>query len=247
MAQKLGRFVFTLESENTALCDQIGSLFPQCKDSDGEAGAPVAVPVQDPDVRTVVNYALLYHYGCIWADAACLIAPNGRKVFFAGASHSGKSTCALALALCRQWKVVSEDITLFDPKTDELLQFSSPFSLKPGGHERLASNNIHVPIPVMDEWVPLNGMATAFETMPADIDIAIFFQVIDKDAPGPLVISDLKSSEYVRRLLPISNLLHSEVFMDKFSSYLQKARCYQVSGGTISQRVTDIGELVAPQ
>jgi hypothetical protein len=242
-ANKLGKFVFTLESTDPVLTEQISSLFPQCDEATGSQPPPVAVPVKDSDVRTIVNYALLYHYGCIWADAACLIAPNGKKVLFAGASHSGKSTCALSLALCRQWKVLSEDITLFDPKTDELLQFPSPFSLKPGGHDRLASNNIHAPEPVLDEWVPLKEMASTPESVSAEIDFAIFFNVIDKTAPGPLVSTELKGNDFIRLLLPISNLLHAAEFIEKLGMYLANARCCQISGGTIEERMNSINAL----
>jgi len=246
VTNKLGKFIFTLESADTALVEKISSLFPRydetCEKPYGDL-PPIAVPLADADVRAIVNYALLHHNGCIWADAAGLVSPNGKKVVFAGASHSGKSTCALALALCRQWKVLSEDITLFDPKTDELLQFPSPFSLKPGGHGRLASNDIHVPEPVLDEWVPLKDMASLPEAVAADLDFAIFFNVIDKTNPGPLVSTELKANDFIRLLLPISNLLHSSEYIDKMGSYLSHARCYQISGGTIAERMNTMNEL----
>src|ERR1700722_506057 len=87
------------------------------------------------DIRGLLTHILKRHLGCIWIDAAALIAPNGKKVLIVGQSGAGKSTTTMALALRYGWKVLGEDLVLLDQKTDQIINFASPFSLKKGTRE----------------------------------------------------------------------------------------------------------------
>jgi hypothetical protein len=238
--RKLGRFSFVLQGADKELTDQLSALFPQ---SGEDNGAPNIVQLTDGDVRTVVNQALRYHDGCLWIDAAALISPNGKKVLIAGASHSGKSTSTVALALIRNWKVLSEDITLFDPLTDKLLSFASPFSLKPGTADRLRANACIPPRLFMNEWISMEGMMAEGEQSP-QLDLAFAFRhLADPSAPGSLELGELSPTEFVHCLLPISNLLHVNGLADKMVSYLSRSRCFALGGGSITERLDLIESL----
>jgi hypothetical protein len=240
--RRLGRCSFQLVCDSEQVRDQMNALFPSYGGQEG--AAPNAVAIYEMDVRGIVNTALRYHDGCLWIDAAALIAPNGKKILMAGASHSGKSTCAVALALKKKWRVLAEDITLFDMTSDELLCFASPFSLKPGTADRLSAHGCQPPPLMFNEWIPMSDMAVGTE-VPANLDFAFIFDHIDDTGnPGPLVLKDLRQSDFVRGLVGISNLLHTSQAADKLCGYLENCRCIALSGGTISERLDEISKLV---
>jgi hypothetical protein len=239
--RQLGRCAFELRCEDEALKRQLNSLFQPCNGS--ASSPPLVIEVDRGGVRKIVNIALKHHDACVWIDAASLISPGGKKILIAGASHAGKSTCTTALALKEKWKVLAEDIVLFDTAADRLICFASPFSLKPGTADRLAAQNCPAPPLVLNEWIPLDGMAAGGEVA-AKLDLAFFFEhIADPGSLGPLTLNETVQADFIRRLLPISNLLHSETAIDKLSTYLTDARCFNLSGGSITERLRKINEL----
>lgn len=239
----LGKFAFEIDCQDDQLKACLESLFPSR--AVAHHRAPATVHDESGDVRSIVNIALRHHEDCLWFDAAALIAPGGQKVLFAGASSSGKSTTTIALALGYGWKVLSEDITLFDPSTDELLSFASPISLKPGTFERLQAAKLSPPPLILNEWIPVDGMAAPGESVSATLDLAFFFNVINQTEPEPISAQQITPGEFLRLVLPISNLLHSTAGMDKLSQYLAPARCYRLSGGSLTERLSKINQILS--
>lgn len=199
----------------------------------------VEFPSNERNVRSIINQVLAYHSDCLWFDAACLLSPEGKRTLISGGSGSGKSTTSMALVFGQGWKVYSEDVTLIDPLKRVLLSFASPFSLKTGTKELLHAALGTVPSPIcMDEWLPPGETAIA-ETCPVHFDSVILFE--NARAGGPLECEEISASDYVRRLLPISNLIHKEDGPERVTDYIGSAKCFHVKGGTLPERMSIVG------
>ena len=193
----------------------------------------VEVSVNGADLRAVVNDILKRHDDCLWADAACLLSTNGKKFLLVGASSSGKSTTSMALALGFGWKVLAEDVTLIDPATNEVLRFPSPFSLKSGTAELLRQSVGSTPDPILlGEFFPMNSVA-AESSIKAPFDFAI---VLDRRQPD-LKMTEIRPDDFIRRALPVSNILRVANGAPLFTSFVESGKCFSLSGGTVEQRL----------
>ena len=179
------------------------------------------------------------HHDCMWLDAGCLIAPNGKKILFVGRSGAGKSTTTMALALAYDWKVIAEDILLIDIHQNRLITFGGPFSLKEGTLELLWNSIGRVPDPILNgEWSPLGAMAAPTETE-ARFDFAIVLF-----AGSAMSVSPISSIEFLRNCLPLSNILRITGAGEKLVDYVSAGSCLEIEGGTLKERLNFILSLV---
>jgi len=227
----LGRIPFIVKSPDAAFERELARLLPR----------PRLVPDTiyelwtGNDVRGLISDILARHAGFLWIDAACVLSPQGHKVLIAGHSGAGKSTTALALALRYGWRVLAEDLTLIDPQTNNIVVLATPFSLKAGTRELLEETIAMVPEPVVfGEWVPMNNMHAKDECR-SYFDLSLYF---GKARHGePINKSACSSAQYIRLLLSCSSLIHDENGPDRLAEYVGSGSCYQVMGGSLSERL----------
>lgn len=188
------------------------------------------------DIDRCLQVIIEQHHDCLIVQAACLALPDGRTVLLAGDFGSGKTTLALALALGYGWKVVAENLLLLDATTRRLLSLAAPFQLKEGVREQLHLAGVELPGFILREWFPLSEALLANDC-PARFDVAIFLEA-KFDAPD-LSFIQCTTSEFTRKVLPLSNLLQkrgTNIFVDA----LPEHHCYTTSGGTFKQRLAKV-------
>jgi len=233
---RLGRVSFTVDSADAAFELELTRLLPRCR-----VGAEMIHDLAADDLRGLLAKVLELHPGYLWISAACLLSPQGHKVLISGQSSAGKSTTALALALRYGWKALSEDLTCIDVRRNKIIAFATPFSLKSGTLELLEDSIAMVPETlVFGEWVPISDMHAEGE-YDADLDLILYFDTAREGEP----IQQFACSpgEYVRLLLPCSNLVHDERGPDKLAEYVSSGACYRVLGGSLSERISLIRNL----
>lgn len=234
---QLGRVAFSLADLESG--HELECLFPKCRSNYDNL---VEFPANERNVRSIINQVLAYHSDCLWFDAACLLSPEGKRILISGGSGSGKSTTSMALVFGLGWKVYSEDVTLIDPAKDVILSFASPFSLKTGTLEILEASLQVVPKPIcLGEWLPPGENAIA-ETCAVKFEMVLLFE--NAKASGTLECAEISASDYVRRLLPISNLIHKDGAPEKVTEYIGCAKCFQIRGGTLCERLEKIDALL---
>jgi hypothetical protein len=232
---KLGRIAFRVEGCNQSFRDELDTLLPQSQDEAQET-------LESPStLRNLQNQIYEMHDDCLWLDAGCLLTPAGKKILIIGRSGAGKSTTTMALALAHDWKVLAEDILLIDYKNDLLITFGAPFSLKPGTVELLRDSVGRVPDPIVNgEWSPL-GTMVAPRDLSAHFDVSVVFT---RDRENPCFkISTLSPAEFIRKCLPVSNVLRMKGAGEKLLEYVSKGSCIEIADGTVQERVDKILEL----
>jgi hypothetical protein len=232
----LGSFKFKLADE----ANHIETLFLEARQSDD---APIELLDNQGGVRGIVNVALKRHENCIWLDAGVLVAPNGKRVMFAGASSAGKSTLTTALAFGHGWKIIAEDVALIDIESDRFVVFASPLSMKAGTVDRLAKVLGKAPGPLFfNEWIPLGDLAATTDP-DATIDFAFIMQPLTPGSPGQLNLQPISHKSVLTKLMPISNILRLNGAMEKMEHYLSQGKCFQLSGGQLNERLDLVIEL----
>lgn len=234
---KLGNISFTVPPNQGPELEYLDALLPQGSHSDF-----ITIPEGTVyDLRSLQNLILEKHRGLIWLDAGCLINKSDKKLLIVGMSGAGKSTTTMALAIGYRWKVIAEDILLIDTKTDRLITLGAPFSLKPGTLELLKKSIGAVPTPIFDdEWAPLGDLAS-YELNTAHFDYAVYFES-KAIPPRPMCASEITVGSYFRQILSTSNILRLRDAPDKMLEYLNSAKCFSISGGSLKERLDYILE-----
>jgi len=233
---KLGRIPFTVEDSDQTFRDELNVLLPKSPDSAKESVSKLTT------LRALQNHIYEMHDDCLWLDAGCLITPNGKKILIIGRSGAGKSTTTMALALGYDWKVVAEDILLIDYQNDLLITYGAPFSLKPGTVELLRDSIGQVPDPIIGgEWSPL-GKMVAPSGQSAYFDVSIVF-TRNYDQPA-FRINTLTPAEFLRKCLPVSNILRMKGAGEKLLEYVSAGQCLEIEDGTVSERLDKILQLL---
>ncbi len=197
------------------------------------------------DIVDVINDVHKRHTNTLWILAAALVSPAGHKVLLAAPSHAGKSTTAMGLVLGHGWKVLSEDITHIDLTSDEIINFASPFAVKVGTPERLKEavhaelNTVRAPSVEPSSWLPLKDHSFG-RNLTAPFDLAFYFEPIQG---GNYKCNAISNTEFVRTLLPLSNVARQKEAAAKVSQYVLEGRCFRVSEGNLQQRLQTIIEL----
>ncbi|CAN5675549.1 hypothetical protein BH10CYA1_BH10CYA1_55240 [soil metagenome] len=251
---RLGDFCFELKSANTELSNCIGSLLEKYNidvDKNPLSLIDIDLPLEIVAgwdevvseasgleiVRLIVRRALNHHHDYLWFDAATLVSPHGKVVLIVGASHSGKSTAATALAFGCSWKILAEDVSLVDPKTRTIKTFASPISLRTGSLERIQRATGVLPGPVIaSEWVPINDHLNK-EIVDFKVDLAIELAVTDPRADQPMSVTRVSAQTFIHTLLPLCNAIHLDNGIELLDDGLKYSTCFRISGGSLSQRL----------
>ncbi len=234
---RLGRISFVVKSADAGFQNELARLLPACR-----VAPEVIYEIEsDGNFRQLVGEILGLQSEYLWLSAACVVSPAGHKVLISGNSSAGKSTTVLALALRYGWKVLAEDLTCIDLHTGRIISFATPFSLKKGTVELLQETISMVPEPVaLGEWVPQSDLHAHGE-YGSNLDLSLYFGTARHGEP--MQVSVCSPGEYVRLLLPCSNLIHCAHGPDKLAEYVSSGTCYRVSGGSLSERLNLILEL----
>lgn len=256
-AFQFGRCRFAVEANDQEAIAWIGSKFLPCSQAlpdaevivveklaqwQGSADIDSKTPQEQRSLMVSGLCKRLYdnHADCIWMDAAALCAPDGRLVLLTGPSCAGKSTLALGMSLVHGWKILSEDITLIDPERRTVLACPAPSGIRAGTAERLTDlGSLRNTMPAQTGWF-FDPNLYMSKSMPAKFDQAVALEPLGEsgcDAPAKMSLQFLSSYEYIKSVLPFSNLLRLDNKIGVLHEAVEQARCVKLSGGTLRERV----------
>lgn len=255
---KFGRCLFKVTSTKSELIDLVESVFANVGPENSSSGLHGlvyeedldsyaaeqsnngAIPTEESIISRLVRRISSEHEGCLWIDAATLRAPSGELVLIAGPSFSGKTTLALAMSLSQTWKLLAEDITIIDPFFGQVIPSPSPSGIREGTSELLAKTcGISVQGLQLNErgnWL-LDSSLYCLDSSPAKFTVAIVLNTIDRSSSAEMEVRSLTPAEFVRRILPISNLIRELNGTDILYDSVRDARCLTVKSGSLGQRV----------
>lgn len=232
---------FTIAGKNEALLEQLRSLFVNCSGS-SSSGPAIEIEIEGLDsfdqigeaIRQIVVAVVAQHPKNLYVEGAALLNSRGELVLLVGTTRAGKSTLSAALTLGCGWKVLSEDLVLFDLTNKYILPLKLPISLRPGAIELIEEAVGSRPDirGKSDIWMPMKFETTAMQ-------LAHFDKVILLEAPNgkDIVLSDLIPEKCLRLMLPASNAIHFTEGADQLMEMVRKARCFRLTGGSLKQRI----------
>lgn len=255
---RLGNSNFRLRSTNRAALDRLATTFGVVHDPEEiadieldldrqlESMTPRPFELVNTNFSAAIDWllaqALEQQRNELWMDAASLLTDSGKVLLLAGPSQSGKSTLALAMALKRHWRIISEDITFLNEQADQLVSFRAPISLREGGLQELARVGIH-PENLIDEQWYWNPALSVSSNVPARPSVIVMLQSFLKlEADTRLQVRAISPSESIRALLPISNGLRLHSGTDRIARLLQGALLFSLSGGSLADRISWMSE-----
>jgi hypothetical protein len=241
---KLGRTNFAIRNCDPEFEQKLDGLLSGCKvteasDDDDDDVDEINTGCTK-NVRELINHVLRKNSRCVWIGAACLVSPGAKQVLIAGESGSGKTTLCVSLARAHGWKVLSEDVVLIDPETLKILSVGMPFAIKHGTYKMLSEGMGITPELVDGQWYPL-GPAAHIDDIDAAIDCAI---LLDRWAPL-FQSSPITHVEFIRKIMPFSNVIRRPVSIEVVTQILQSAQCLAIRGGSIQDRLKLILENVS--
>ncbi len=233
---KLGRTVFGLSHKDPSFEQVLGQLLTHCTDSHFECDLVYDLRLGwNFDLNELLNQLVESHKRCSRLCAASLVSADGQKVLISGGADTGKTTLALALVFGHGWKVISEHSTLLDMERNEIVNFTAPFRLKKGIRDVLENVSISLPQFILHDFLPVKEEHSAKDCN-GPFDVVVHLE----GEPGTaLDCSSMNVAQYVRKILPISNLLASPENVDRFRAYLTDC-CYQFMGGSIKERIEKV-------
>jgi hypothetical protein len=259
----LGRFVFQLRSADRQFLDAVSRMLPRTESANKPDTAAQIIDLDAPfvsaDLKTVdligqgpaiaigciMDKALRFHEEDVWFDAALIENDEGQLVVLAGASHSGKTTLALAMNMAAGWKLVSEDMILIDAGARKVIPFARPLGLRAGTVERIraATNRTPETRHLLDCWY-FDPEAYDLKPPRDAIAAALVLAPLNADEPGDLTLTKISVGECIRKFLPMSNLIHRPEALDVLDALLADARCFVVQGGDLKSRVEWLSKVI---
>ncbi|RTL45842.1 MAG: hypothetical protein EKK48_00425 [Candidatus Melainabacteria bacterium] len=248
---QLGQVKFAVTNCDELLEQELRSCLPICRVATAEN--TTFYDAKSDSIKNIVdliNHIHKRHEGTLWILGAGIVSPSGRKLLIAGPSHTGKSTTAMALVFGFGWKVLSEDITHIDITENEIINFASPFAVKRGTlssiQNALKAFDKTLDLSSFDTssvkptcWAPLENASTGCN-LSTPFDHAVVFEQFDDH---DLRCDHLTSLDYMRALLPISNIARLSQVSNKFYNYVAEDSCYRLAGGNLKQRLDRIIQL----
>lgn len=215
--------------------ENLDDFLPSEQDLDREAD-----DVIDLAIARLLNRLYSRHSDCLWLDGATLCSPEGKTVILAGASYSGKTTLALGLALSSGWKLLSEDITLFDTAKGMVLSCPAPCRIRTAAVSRLQSLD-KMPPGITDGWF-FDTRIFDCGAISAKFELAIVLDPYEPGAPNTVPSKTLSATPvapdaFVRALLPISNALRHPGGIEFLHNVLCGTACLLLTGGELLERI----------
>lgn len=212
----------------------------------GQAIDQTPQEIECQTISNLLNHLYAQHASCLWISSACLCTPDGKLVLLAGPSYCGKTTIAVALALTRKWKIVSQDITLIDPVLKVVLPCQAPINIRDGARKMLIDIG-HSPGKAFgvhgwffDQELYLRRSVSA--KFAAAVMIVPFDQLTEDNSD--ISVEELSASAFIREILPWSNLLRYGDKISVLQEAIEGAHCVKWQGGQLSQRVELLESLV---
>lgn len=87
-----------------------------------------------------LNWAVTQHFHEVLVIHAAVLEKNGKAVILPGLPGAGKSTLCAALTYGDNWRLLSDELTLYDFNTHQVLPNPRPVSLKDRSINLIASN-----------------------------------------------------------------------------------------------------------
>lgn len=175
-------------------------------------------------------------------DGCALVTKGSQLVFLAGASRAGKTTMTVAAAQKLGWKIISEDLILIDPALSRIVSVVHPLSLRPGAQQLIAEATGLPPVSLyLDRWLACPDM---FYIGPAGQPRFAHSILIDSAPNGaPFSAASLRSHEFLRALLPLSNALNVDDGTNSLNACIEQSSCSIIGGGTVGERLAFLTEL----
>jgi hypothetical protein len=237
---KLGQLVFSVSHPDPDFQHVLEELFSYCEERTEPDGNVYDVRFGlSVDIDELFKQLVERHSHCLHVRAACLISKEGKKMLISGAPSSGKTTLVLALVMAHQWKLVSDFASLLDRHTNKIFSFAPPFNTRGEMRSLLESINLSVPYFILHDYLPVAPEYCAAGSE-GPFDLAVHLQ---KEHKSDFTYSSISTFQYLRNVLPTSNLTRVRGDDERFLTYLQQGRCYQFSGGTVTERIEKILDL----
>ncbi len=248
---QLGNLVFTIKNCDVDFIHELSLIIPICQASEVHEVVELSTGC-DRDVRNMLMRIRKRHLGSVHIDSSCLKTPSNKNVLLAGPSFSGKTTLALTLVLGQSWSLICEGVTLIDVVTDRLIPYAAPFSVRSGTAEiinKFLEKELVVPTTMSwsakertDAWFSAKEYAQA-SPVEARFDVALFcepFETFHKT----FSVAHISTNNFLRKILPVSNVVNVTGGIDKLSDYLGNAVCLNISGGSLRDRLDVINQFV---
>jgi hypothetical protein len=185
----------------------------------------------------LVEQGLKFHAGLLWMEAAVMLDGKGRLVLLAGGSYAGKTTLSLALHLALGWKIVSEDSTMFDISSNCVVPFARPLALRPDSLAKIVAATGVKPIGTLCDEYYFDAAMYYREPVPPEFACALLLTPLTGDRVSTLSMENISQATYVRRLLPLSNLIRFSKGLESITRSLEAGACYVLAGGELKDRI----------
>lgn len=186
-------------------------------------------------VRQIVVEIIANHSKYLYVEGAAIIDHRGKLLLLVGTTRAGKSTLSASLALGLGWKILTEDLVIFDQSNKYILPLKLPISLRSGAKELIKEATGLKPKTKgeSDVWMDM-GSLSVIKQVPARFD-----RVVLLEAPGgqELVSYQLLPEQALRLILPASNALHFPDGIENLMDMIRTARCYRLTGGSVKERI----------
>jgi hypothetical protein len=268
----LGHVQFQLQCSRIDILEASKSLF---KVSDETRGLELidldslqfpndpTAPTEDSDhyseenmiISYVITQVLEAHKKSIpsftWLSAIALIDEQNRLVILAGDSNTGKSTLGLALCLSGQFKIVSEDLCIFDLDSNIPISYHRPISLRDGSLEVIQNCVKTKPLNLVNQrWFldpkifadyPSPAIVHSIIKLSPSLDLAVKQEMSNRE----FKVEPVSAASMLKELLPISSYMRQEQGISRLKQLLEPANCYLFTNGTLADRLKAIEEILS--
>ncbi|MBX9688861.1 MAG: hypothetical protein K2X27_19285 [Candidatus Obscuribacterales bacterium] len=157
-----------------------------------------------------------------------------RCIMLVGPSFGGKTTLTTALALTRNWKVLSEDLSIFDESEAHVIPYCIPLSIREGGWRLLQNLSDWKQIQlVKNRWL---ASVESFSQERGRAPSELWF--LKSSLPdAQFKIEELGTGEFLRTIVHLTNALYAPKHMEIISSVLENAKLKTIENGSLEQRL----------
>lgn len=187
-------------------------------------------------IKRVLSVAEAAHHEHLYFDACCMTTSEGRTVFLAGQSFSGKSTVSAAAMFALNWKVVSEDVVFLDRHRDRVIGLVCPISLRPTAALLIKESTGQQVEPIRHgRWLTCYERFEQVAKLPARFDLSICFE--GRAGAGDFRAEKISSTTFLHKLIGYGNWLTVPGGPEFVYRCFQESNFWCISGGTVAERL----------